>query len=111
MNDLYSKTMLGVITLCLLALVAQGYGLGTARTPAGGESRTVQERYKLVPVAMSRTLLRIDLETGETWQAPLLGAMRWRPVQEFEPAAQPEPAAQTEPAAEAAPPEPASDEE
>jgi len=103
MNDLYSKTMLGVITLCLLALVAQGYGMGGPGASAEPKSKGAQEHYKLVPVAMSRTLLRIDTKTGETWQAPLMGGpMRWRPLPEFDD--QPEPAvAPTEAPADSAP--------
>jgi hypothetical protein len=78
--DAYAKTVLTVIAVCLLLLVAKGFGLTgppeTGPEPAG--------RYLLQPIPMARLLIRMDRVTGRTWTTSIKGedADLWMPIDE-----------------------------
>jgi hypothetical protein len=74
-TDAYTKLLLTVITACLVLLVVQGFRAPEDATPAA-------ERFRVIPVPMGRVMLRVDTETGMTWQTPLPGAVEWRLVDE-----------------------------
>jgi hypothetical protein len=74
-TDAYTKLLLTVIAACLVLLVVQGFRASEDATPSA-------ERFRVIPVPMGRVMLRIDTETGKTWQTPLPGSVEWRLVDE-----------------------------
>ena len=78
--DAYAKTVLTVIAVCLLLLVAKGFGL-TEPPKAGPEPAG---RYLLQPIPMARLLIRMDRVTGRTWTTSIKGedADLWMPIDE-----------------------------
>jgi hypothetical protein len=78
--DAYVKTVLTVIAVCLLLMVAQGYGL--AGTP--GASPETGGRYLLQPIPRAGLMIRLDRVTGRTWTTSIKGeeAELWMPIDE-----------------------------
>jgi hypothetical protein len=82
-GDLYTKILLTLITLCLLALVGQQLredGAGASSPPAAG-------RYDLRATRApgGAVLIRLDTVTGRTWSQKVGGDDLWIEMEELEP--------------------------
>lgn len=100
-TDAYTKAVLTVVALCLLLLVAQGFGLGPASGAKAGcevadaaDSTTAGKRFEFLPIPMARAAFRMDNQTGETWWMKFPSGRAWTPIGEGGEAEEiPEPAA------------------
>jgi len=110
--DPYSRAILTFIALCLLVLVARGFGVGAPEPPAPDPA----EGRGLWTLQMVRTglggpptLLRVNTATGEVWHLKFGANQEWALVGETkqEAAAPNEAAPPPSPPAPAEPPAPA----
>jgi hypothetical protein len=100
-TDAYTKAVLTVVAVCLLLLVAQGFGLGPelgAKAGSGSaeiaDSSSAGKRFEFLPIPMARAAFRMDNQTGETWWMKFPGGRAWVPIDEGGEAEEmPEPAA------------------
>jgi hypothetical protein len=80
--DNLSRALLVLILVCLLFLLGQGRGGGSAEVaaPASGA-----ERFSVRLVKLQRgppLLLRTDTATGQAWTMGLMAAGHWQPLRE-----------------------------
>ncbi len=82
-SDPYSRAILTFIALCLLVLVAQGFGLGE-REELEGEAAEGRGQWSLqmlrTGIGGPPTLLRMNTATGEISQTKFGGDEGWTPV-------------------------------
>ena len=89
--DAYAKILLTAIAVCLMLLVAQGFGLAGIPGPGqvSASSGETVDRFQMLPIPLARQMFRFDRLTGQTWTMPLqLDQDRfWTPVEESPPKA------------------------
>ena len=119
-SDPYVRAILTVIALCLIVLVAQGYGLGREEPEPAPPEGLWQLQVVRTGLGGPPTLLRLNTATGETWHVRFGSNQEWvlmgvpkedaapaQPAPPPAPAPEPEPAATPEPpSAPEAPPQP-----
>ena len=82
--DNLTRALLAGILVCLLILLGQGFGRGSADDDRAAAS-TSPERFRLRIIKLQRgapILLRSDTATGQAWQMGLMDAGRWQPLAE-----------------------------
>ena len=80
MTDSYTRVVLGVVALCLLLLVLQGFGLGAE--PPEVPAVSSDNRFRVTALPRTQSLIRFDGRTGDTWRSPLRDAMEWQFIEE-----------------------------
>jgi hypothetical protein len=81
LTDSYTRVVLGVVALCLLLLVLQGFGLGAE--PPEVPAVSSDNRFRVTALPRTQSLIRFDGRTGDTWRSPLRDdAMEWQFIEE-----------------------------
>lgn len=78
-TDPYARAILTIVAVCLILLVAQGFGLGSGAAPQQTE---VVPRYRVVAIPFARSILRMDEQTGEAWRFNLAAGGAWDRIEE-----------------------------
>ena len=82
--DNLTRALLAGILVCLLILLGQGFGRGSAADDPAAASPS-PERFTVRTIKLQRglpLLLRSDTATGQIWRMGLMDAGRWEPLSE-----------------------------